>query len=166
MKKLLFLLSVILITGMTGCEKDPIDDPIVNPIITHTDLGGQWNFVKFEYKNKVYSEELGNKCEDYPNYGTQNIDYGSGDIEDWDFDYDNGGVTITQKCGTSSPYTECYELKGNEIHLINCINENILEKYEIIEYTNNGNIKEIKLKKISREDGSYQTGGILTLQKQ
>ena len=140
----------------TSCEKenDPIDEPIVNPIITHAELQGQWNFVSFQHSDGNFYE--------YPyDCGTYGW-YGQGDMEDWII-YEET-IDIYDKC-EETLFDNLYytlDLKLNEIHYL--LDGTIRHKFKIIEY--NSNMKTIKIQKYWSLSGVGQFDGIMTLQKQ
>jgi len=140
----------------TSCEKeDPIiDDPIVNPIISHAELQGQWNFVSFELNGEFYEYPY-----DCGAYGW----YGNGDMEDWTINEES--IDIYEKC-EEFEYTQCYvlDLELNEIQIIDCSDDNILERHKILEY--NSTTKILVIKKTQTLNYTGQWDGILTLQKQ
>lgn len=140
----------------SSCEKDPIDDPIVNPIISHAELQGQWNFVSFQHSDGNFYE--------YPYdcgaYGW----YGSGDMEDWTINEET--LDMYDLCEEHLYDGACYvlDLELNEIHFMDCIDGKLLERHKILEYDDT--TKTLVIKKTQTLNYTGQWDGILTLQKQ
>ena len=158
MKKLLYLLIMFAMVAATSCEKeDPvIVEPIIDPIITHAELQGQWNFVSFQHSDGNFYE--------YPYdcdaYGW----YGSGDMEDWTINEET--LDKYDLCEEHLYDGACYvlDLELNEIQFMDCINGELLERHKILEY--NSTTKTLVLKKTQTWNYTGQWDGILTLQKQ
>ena len=142
---------------VTSCDDDlPIDEPVVDPIITHTELLGQWNFVSFQHSDGNFYE-YPYDCGDYGWYG-------NGDMEDWTINQET--IDAYDMCEETLYDNKCYilDLKLNEIQFIDCMDDNMLDKFKIIEYDSTTKI--LVIKKISSYRGMGQWNGILTLQKQ
>ena len=151
MKKLVYLLSIILVTTlMFSCEKDESVTPDIvdEGLITLAELDGQWYFDYYEYDGIQFDCGSGSII-------TEEYDGIDDDFVNWKFDVDNMIPTKIGACGDSYPWSyDDFSKSNNTIKIFEYT-------FTIISY-NNGILK---LKLIETPFSFDYLGGIMVLTK-
>lgn len=161
MKKLHYLTMILVaMVVATSCEKDedPINEPIVNPIITKTQLVGFWDFDRVTYNGRTYLNNP-TDIQAFP------LNYGYGGTENWEmFDNNNMRAYFLKTSSTSNDaFSFVLKLNTNEIDIIDRVMPtDLIVRYKIISYDSQG--KYLTLEKTKNNAGGF-IGGILVLKK-
>jgi len=149
MKKLVYLLSLVLVATLFSCEEENVEpDPVDEGIITLAELDGYWEFQYYEYEGEQYGCYTLN---DNTIYDQINDDL----VYDWDIDVEEMIIKF---------YSPCSDIEGNREFSKNYneIKTN-LYNFTIINY-NNGILK-LRFDEKIYYDYNY-LGGTLVLKKQ